>query len=175
MIRPYEGSDFEGIKQVINSVAAIPPWPHYYPGGWSDAKIKQEFEPLAMHRDPLFLVSEEDGKITGLVAGHDFVSFVDNEISHLRQRFMGVNLMDVAAFYLRDIIVHATHQRSIVASKLEKQLKAHALRNGYKRVVTRTPPLNTMGVRFFSGIGYEQLFEDSNPERIYFVKELIKK
>jgi len=46
MIRPYTFEDFSGIKDVIDSVIKNECWPHYYPDGWDEERIKQEFNPL---------------------------------------------------------------------------------------------------------------------------------
>lgn len=167
MIRPYTFKDFNGIKKVIDSVIKNECWPHYYPNGWDEERIKQEFNPMYNYNDSIFLVSDNE-KITGLIAGHDLGSFIDNEIPHLRDRFDELGLYRSKVFYQRDIIIHKDHQRGTLGLKLFKIIQRHALRRGYIKLVTRTPLLNLRGRKFFEKLGYQEIFEDDNPERVYF-------
>lgn len=167
MIRPYTFKDFAGIKEVIDSVIKGECWPHYYPDGWNEERIKQEFNPIYNYNDSIFLVSNNE-KITGLIAGHDLDSFIDNEIPHLKEKFKNLELYNDKVFYQRDIIIHNTYQRGILGLELFKLMQRHALRRNYTGLVTRTPLLNIRGRKFFEKIGYIEIFEDNNPERVYF-------
>jgi len=171
LIRPYSEGDFEGIKKVIQNIQSEECWPHYYPNGWDEERIRQEFNPVLNYKHPLFLVSEENHEITGLIAGHDLESFVDNEISHLKNKFHEFDLLS-ETFYQRDIIVDKKHQRGTLGLRLFRELQKHASESGYSKLVTRTPPLNVRGRTFFNKIGYEEIFEDDNPSRIYFAMKL---
>ncbi|MCK5630140.1 MAG: hypothetical protein KAI26_05965 [Nanoarchaeota archaeon] len=172
IIRSYTESDFEGIKQVIHSVQTEECWPFYYPNGWDNRKILSEFNPLKNCRDSIFLVSEAEGQITGLIAGHDLDSFIEQEIPHLRAQFDELGIYQTKAFYQRDIILHKIHQRGTLGLRLFRDLQKHASETGYSTLVTRTPPLNSRGITFFSKLGYQEICEDSNPERVYFMMSL---
>lgn len=170
IIRPYTEKDFEGIKKVIQSAQTEKCWAlHYFPEGWDDERIRKEFDPMKDYKDPLFLVSEEDSTITGLIAGHDLESFVDNEISYLRSAFRE-ELENSKIYYQRDLIVHKDWQRGFLGFKLFKKLVEHAENFGYELLFTRTPTLNLRGVRFFEGMGYKEIFRANG--RIYFVRGL---
>src|SRR3989338_2169111 len=129
LIRPYTEADFEGIKTVIQSIQTTECWPHYYPSGWDEKRIREEFNPIGRYKNPLFLVAD-NAKIVGLVAGHDLMPFIENETSHLEQAFREHNLFRRNVYYQRDIIVHSDHQRSPVGIKLFNELKRHATRTG---------------------------------------------
>ena len=120
----------------------------------------------------MFLVSETDKQITGLIAGHDLNPFIETEIPHLRPRFNEFGLCGSRVFYQRDIIIYPANQRGFLGLRLFRDLRKHASETGYKKIVTRTPPLNSRGIRFFTKLGYIKLFEDSNPERVYFVMNI---
>jgi GNAT superfamily N-acetyltransferase len=169
-LRPYNPKkDFEGVKEVIQSAQTKECWPYYYPNGWDDKRIWQEFDPVENYRHSIFLVSEENGKITGLIAGHDLNSFINNEVPHLRSRF---NQGFRDAFYQRDIIIHPDFQNRVVGFRLFRAMQKHAKKKGYIRLVTRTPPRNERGINFFERLGFFEIFRNRNPERIYFVMEL---
>ena len=101
VIRQYTKKDFKGLTKVIKSVQSEECWPHYYPNGWNKARIQEEFKPLNNYIDPIFLVSDLGGQITGLIAGHDLDSFIDCELPHLKNRFNDLNLFKKRSFYQR--------------------------------------------------------------------------
>ena len=45
-IRPYTKEDLKEIVKVINSVATEEHWPHYYPNGWDEERVRNEFRPM---------------------------------------------------------------------------------------------------------------------------------
>jgi len=169
LIRSYTENDFEGIVRVIHSCQTEECWPHYYPNGWDEDRIRAEFRPMKEYRNPVFLVSESDNKVTGLIAGHDSNSFVDNEIPHLKEKFAERGLYSDSVFYQREIIITRDHQKGTVGLRLFRAMKQLATEKGYLRLVTRTPPLNLRGRTFFAKLGYKEIFEDDKPERVYFV------
>ena len=171
-IRPYTKEDLKEIVRVINSILTEECWPHYYPNKWDEERVRSEFRPMNGYKDPMFLVSEADGQITGLIAGHDLDSFIETEIPHLRPRINEFGLCGSRAFYQRDIIIDPANQRGFLGLRLFLDLRKHASETGYKKLVTRTPPLNSRGIRFFTKLGYVKLFEDANPERVYFVMDM---
>jgi GNAT superfamily N-acetyltransferase len=170
MIRQYSEKDFDGIVKLIQSIQDTDCWPLVYPNGWDIKKIKEEFEPMDNYQDSLFLVSESDGALTGLIAGHDLASFIRDEIPHLKNKFEEQDLVNPNVFYKRDIMIHPEYQRGFVGFRLVKELQNHASNRNYTRLVTRTPPLNLRGINFFEKLGYVPIFTDNNPERIYFKK-----
>jgi len=95
-------------------------------------------------------------------------SFIDNEIPHLRDKFDELGLYRSKVFYQRDIIIHKAHQRGVLGLKLFRNMQRHAIRRNYTKLVTRTPLLNFRGRKFFEKIGYKEIFEDNNPEGVYF-------
>ena len=164
IIRNCQGEDFSGIVRVIQNAKITDCWPEVYPEGWNEERIKEEFAPLKSYEDSVFLVSEEQGRVTGLIAGHSLEPFLKFEIPHLKDampRFL-------PAFYQRDIIIEPKSQKGSVGIRLFRELAEKAKEAGYKRLVTRTPPQNTRGVRFFKKLGYREILRDNNPERIYF-------
>ncbi len=169
IIRPYTEADFQGIAKVIHICQTEECWPHYYPNGWNDKKIRSEFSPLKCYKHPIFLVSEAKGEVTGLIAGHDLDLFIDFEIPHLKRRFDELGLYNANAFYQRDIIIAKAHQKGTLGLRLFRAMQQHASETGHSRLVTRTPPLNSRGRTFFGKLGCKEIFEDDKPERVYFV------
>jgi len=169
IIREYKESDFPEIMRVIQATDKTDCWPKVFPYGWSEGRIREEFAPMKDYKDSCFFISEDNGRLTGLIAGHELLSFVENEVPHLRERFQEDINLD---YYQRDIIVHPNFQRGWVGLKLFRKMVEYAKAREYKRVVTRTPPLNSRGIKFFFGVGYRELFRDNNPERIYFWRDL---
>ena len=167
-IRQYSEKDFDGIVQLIQSIQKTDCWPIVYPSGWDEKRIKEEFEPMRNYHDPLFLVSESEEGITGLIAGHDLKSFIIDEVPHLDHKFREFNSICNAVFYQRDIMIHPAHQKGFSGLRLFQALRRHALSIGYDQVVTRTPPENLRGINFFEKLGYVPIFSDNNPKRIYF-------
>jgi len=169
-VREYRESDFPEIVRVIQATDETDCWPQIFPEGWSEERIREEFDPMKNYRGSCFLVSEVNGKLIGLIAGHDLASFVEVEIPHLKQRFQDLGLF--GAYYQRDLIIHPDWQRGLVGIKLFRALKKQAKQKGYDKLTTRTPPLNSRGIKFFLGVGYQELFRDNSPERVYFGQDL---
>lgn len=172
MIRKYDEKDFEGIIKIIQSNQNDECWLNYYPNGWEVNKIKEEFEPLNRYNNPIFLVSEINKELTGLIAGHDLEPFIENEIPHLKDLFDEFKLSGNSSFYQRDLIVHKNNQKGTSAIRLFNALREHAIKNNKANIVTRTPSLNLEGIDFFEKLGYKEIFRDKNPERIYFAKKV---
>ena len=169
-IRAYEPEDFEGIAKVIASTQVINCWPKVFPNGWSRERIEEEFAPV-INRDyanSVFLVAEQNGELVGLIAGHDLVHFIENEIPHLKEQLAQL----LPSYYQRDIIITPEAQRGTLGLRLFKALKERAKKLGYSRLITRTPLQNKRGKRFFERLGYVEILQDNNPERIYFSKEI---
>ena len=168
IIRPYSEDDFRGIVALVHSIQDTESWPIVYPGGWDKERIKQEFDPMKEYKDSLFLVSESQGIITGLIAGHDLEPFISNEMLHLTNKFKELGLTNSKFFYQRDIMIHKDFQRGFLGFRLFNELKKHAIEKGYNKLVTRAPPLNKRGIDFFVRVGYTEIFKDDNPKRVYF-------
>ena len=168
-VRAYSQEDFPEIVRVIQATDKTGCWPLVFPEGWSEERIIEEFEPMKNYKDSCFLVSEVNGEITGLIAGHDLRSFAKAEVPHLTERFQQLGLLD--SYYQRDLIVHPNWQRRFGGVRLSRKLFEQAKQKGYDTLVTRTPPLNIRGIHFFRGIRYQELFEDNNPGRVYFWRQ----
>lgn len=171
-IRPYSEKDFDGIVQLVQNLQKTDCWPIVYPEGWNEKRIKEEFEPMHHYRDSLFLVSESEEGITGLIAGHSLKFFISEEVPHLEDKFREFNSTCNTVFYQRDIMIHPAHQRGLTGFRLFKALMHHAVSSVYSQIVTRTPPQNLRGINFFERLGYVPIFSDNNPERIYFNNDL---
>ena len=108
VIRPYESKDFEGIVDVIKATQMIDCWSKVYPEGWNEERIKFEFDPIKNYHNPLFLVSEQEGKIAGLIAGHGLGDFITYETKHLSDEFNRQIKLGEIPFYQRDILLPPT-------------------------------------------------------------------
>lgn len=170
-IRPYEDTDFKGIVDVVQAIQITDCWPKVYPEGWDENRIKFEFEPIKDYHNPLFLVSEQGKRITGLIAGHSLGDFIIKEVKHLSDEFFNrqIKLKEIP-FYQRDILVHPDFQNGFVGLRLFKAMEKFAKEKEYNTLITRTPPENEKGIEFFKKIGYKEIFKDSTPSRIYFKK-----
>jgi GNAT superfamily N-acetyltransferase len=171
-IRDYGEGDFDGIRKVVDRVDQTYVWPVCHPKGWDEARIREEFDPIWGYKDPLFLVAEYRSQIVGLIAGHDLVTFIEQEIPHLKDQFLARNQFNKGVYYQRDIIVTPESWGKEVAFSLFDGLRRKTVRRGYKKIVTRTFPINERGVRFFERLGFQSMFTDDNPERVYFEIDL---
>ncbi len=171
-IRKYDPKDYPRIKKIIDSVNKIECWPFYHPDGWDAQRTAEEFLSLQEYKDSIFLVAEEDGEIVGLIAGHNLASFVRREVSHLEEAFVKQGLMNGAAYYERDILVDPKHHQKGIGKLLLEKLQAHAQERGYTKLVTRTPPLNDRGQKFFERMRFQEILRDDNPPRIYLCKSI---
>ena len=168
IIRPYTEQDFDGICALINAVCQEEPWTTVFPGGWSRDRVKQEFSPLDDYKDSRFMMAEDAGSIVGLTAVHALDAFTNNEITHLAGNFSNPE----NSYYLRDIIVHPRTWGGNLGFRLASMVAEQARQAQYGSIATRTHPANKRGIKFFTKLGYVQTFEDSNPDRVYFVKSL---
>ena len=169
IIRDYKEKDFKKVVQLIQNIQETDCWPEVYPMGWSEKKVKNEFAPIAKYQSPLFLIAEENNKLVGLIAGHEFMEFAQHELPHIENKFATYGIFH---YYQRDIIIHPNFQGRTTAPRLNKKLESHAKNCGYHKIITRTPPQNQKGIKFFNRLGYKESLRDTNPERIYFIKDL---
>ena len=167
-IRSYKEKDFQEIVDVIQATQITDCWPKVYPEGWNESRINFEFDPIKDYHNPLFLVSEQEGIITGLIAGHGLGDFITYEVKHLSDEFNRQIKLGEIPYYQRDLIIHPNFQRVFTGLRLFKDMKKFAKEKEYNILITRTPPENTKGIKFFKRLGYQEIFRDSNPKRIYF-------
>ncbi|MFJ9031676.1 GNAT family N-acetyltransferase [Streptomyces sp. NPDC102274] len=174
-IRPYIESDFSGVHAAFNSLGHDPStlelWRRYFPAGWSEEGVRDELSALSVSRDPVNLVAIHEERVVGLIAGHDLKTQARLQLPHLAALFEQRPGTD-GAFYQRDIVLRPDFQIRNTALALSDALLRHAKERGYTSIVTRTPPLNSTGIHFFLKQGYEEIFRDRRPDRVYFLKSL---
>ncbi len=171
IIRNYKSRDFKDIKEIIDEVNKVECWPFYHPNGWNEERINEEFSPLDKYKDSIFFVVENEGKVVGLIVGHKFSPFLKSEINHLEEFFKEL-ISKENIYYERDILVNPKYYNKGVGSLLFEKLKIYAKDKGYKKLITRTPPLNQRGRNFFQKQGFKEILNDDKPPRVYLIKEL---